>query len=188
MSFSSWSSSQYRMKLGWQTWEKYSRFFNNDRIQLWTEPNPWVENDTLIVIADKNQCAQTLKELSQTTDLFHEVPVFKNGLQNHELLIGILLGFGKNNASLYRDHSNLQQIWGSEYRQEAKKLYFKSVPYRIMTPSDILLPGFVGDPETDESKQLKSNYISAKNDLVRFYEGKNFLEATLSLLKYGQVI
>jgi hypothetical protein len=50
------------------------------------------------------------------------------------------------------------------------------------------VPMFVGHPDSEESKELKKKYTAAKAALDRFYDGKNFLEATLSLFKCGPEI
>ena len=43
-------------------------------------------------------------------------------------------------------------------------------------------PSFAGDPYSQESLKLKKDYLLARDIIINYYKGKDFLEATLSLL------
>ena len=43
-------------------------------------------------------------------------------------------------------------------------------------------PSFAGDPNSEESLALKTEYLLTKQKVMDYYKGKDFLEATLSLL------
>jgi hypothetical protein len=43
-------------------------------------------------------------------------------------------------------------------------------------------PSFAGDPNSEESLALKTEYLLTKQKVLDYYKNKDFLEATLSLL------
>jgi hypothetical protein len=46
----------------------------------------------------------------------------------------------------------------------------------------LMYPTFMADINTEETKQLKLEYLQTREKILDFYKGKNFLEATLELL------
>jgi hypothetical protein len=211
--FTIFSPSNLRFVLGWKTWEKYKYFCDNSEILYWTEKNSWVKDSTLIVLANKNLCIELIEQNKQDfqkiTDeknpikIIKKRPFFKNSLKNHEALIGMILGFGKENSWLYyyrfKDYfkfstqkklnqKNLPSIWGKIIERQSRNLYFKSLIFKSWKIEDMVLPNFVGDPESTESKALKQEYLKTKEKLICYYKNRNFLEATLSLYKHGPSI
>jgi hypothetical protein len=49
----------------------------------------------------------------------------------------------------------------------------------------MLLPPFVGNKDSTETIALKQKYLTARQKIINYYQGKPFLEATLSLLVNG---
>jgi hypothetical protein len=109
-------------------------------------------------------------------------------------LIGIILGFGRNNAAYFQERQSMyptvnMAIWDDEIimpilRKQANK-FFSFSQYDI---EDMLLPMFVGYPDSEESQALKKEYWDVRNKLINYYHGKDFLEATLNLYMHGQSI
>ena len=187
------------MLQGWKIWEKYRIHFENPRFSFWIEENPWVKNQFLVVLADQYHCNQVVQQHRQDfeqvlnkspvnfNDLLHTQPFFQNALLKHDALIGILFGFGRENSWDYcnpKKHKRL--IWSMK---KARRLIFRlksrSRFFRTPQACDMLLPFFVGDPDSEESKDLKKTYLAIREKLIRYYEGKEFLEATLSLFMRG---
>jgi hypothetical protein len=206
-SLTPFSPSNYRFVLGRRTWEKYKHHFIQGKIRYWTEKDLSMEGISLIVIADFEQLNEIVHEHQQD---FEEVlsegnldkllqirPFFSKALQNHDALIGMVLGFGKKNSWLYHrkfkdyfkwkieeklDSSrHLPSIWGGVIEQQARNLFMKSWTLRTWTAEDMILPSLVGDPDSEESKLLKQKYLTTREALIAFYKDKPFLEATLSL-------
>lgn len=211
-SFTPFFPSNYRLVLGWRTWEKYKHHFLHDRIRYWTEEDLSMEGVSLIIIADFEQLNEIVHEHQQDFEevlsegsldkLLQTRPFFSKALQNHDALIGMVLGFGKKNSWLYHrrfkdyftwtvkeklDSSrHLPSIWGGIIEQQARNLFMKSWTLRTWTAEDMILPCFVGDPDSGESKLLKQKYLATREALIAFYKEKPFLEATLSLFLFNR--
>lgn len=127
---------------------------------------------------------------------------FLSFLSNHQTLLGILLGYGKHNASLF-DKRN--QISPFVYKKE-----FPKIPVKVPTPSknfsslqeefnsyfSVLTlfgdPGysplmihsvhFVADHKHPETIALKEKYRRLRGEISAIYAKGNFLEITLSKL------
>lgn len=194
----------YKMYLAWKTWSKYQHFFASSKHVLWAEKSPWIENGELIILANKKNIShlvdqykedfqQILGEELNLERWFQEVghkPLFIEILHRHEGLIGSLLGYGRENAWLFwkraqgeditisgvwerelQDHGLAQlTLWDYLFHNAKEKLFY---------------PPFVGDPFSQETQQLKNEYQLTRNKIIQYYEGKDFLEATLQLLKNG---
>jgi hypothetical protein len=96
-------------------------------------------------------------------------------------LVGILLGFGRNNAYLYEQHL------GTSSRSDTKNQQPKRYPVHLFSnewpwPGRLLAPNFVCDPTTKETQQLKKHYKKARRIVCSTYFFRNRLEVTLALL------
>lgn len=89
-------------------------------------------------------------------------------VSQHNRLLGILLGFGRNNAYLF-EHN----------RHDILQSFTNEWPY---WPRKWRLPGFASDPSTEETKQLKEAYNKARKFIRWTYFNRNNLEVTLALL------
>lgn len=96
-------------------------------------------------------------------------------------LVGILLGFGRNNAYLYEQHQGTASRSDTEHqesRQYTLHLFNNEWPW----PGGLLSPNFVCDPTTKETQQLKKHYKKARRIVRSTYFFRNRLEVTLALL------
>lgn len=108
-----------------------------------------------------------------------------SALNHHNCLIGIVLGFGKHNSSLfYRRHLlerefNLkrQDLIEQEVDEIKEKLQHSSHKRDILLFSS--LPQFVFDPMHPETQELFDKYIQQRKGFTNFYRHGNFLEVTL---------
>jgi len=197
-------------KIGWETWEKYSHLFKSERLLFWKENHRAQDRFMSLCLADKVQLAQVIKEherefgyvLQKEIDperLIEECldrDVVEDVLNGNHALLGIMLGYGRDNAWFFEDQRGKTltkpnpRVWTSD---ELKKIYKghlgqKNGPFQQYEMEDVLVPMFVGYPDSAESNLLKRRYIASKEALDRFYEKKNFLEATLSLFQCGHEI
>jgi hypothetical protein len=96
-------------------------------------------------------------------------------------LVGILLGFGRNNATLYEQY--LGGISRSvteppQPEQSPLQMFSSALPW----PGAKLSPNFACDPTTEETQQLKKHYKKASRVVRWTYFLRNNLEVTLALL------
>jgi hypothetical protein len=108
-------------------------------------------------------------------------------LQGHQALIGIVLGYGRDNSWAF--------LKGVEKRTPISGIWddtTASIPGEIRTRLGAVTieeclaiesrPSFAGDPHSEESVALKTDYLLTEQRVIDYYQGKDFLEATLSLL------
>ncbi len=175
----------------WKTWQKYAHLFNQGNILIWSEPSPWIENGQLIVIANKREVDRVLRENITDFSSMQNLELktlFKESLQKHDGFLGTLLGYGRENAWLFyqREHNLLKPVFSEELHQlfESKNA---SLHYSFAWPdvnmSEILMyPSFMADMTSSETQRLKTEYLQNRQQIIDFYEGKDFLEATFSLI------
>lgn len=111
-----------------------------------------------------------------------------------EMLIGLLLGYGANNARLFSESQQGKDVysyieWGEEIdKQMLERLSLKTHLWGVLWETEaeevaaLLYPTFIADPHSEETQQLKARYIKEREKIIAFYKDQNFLEATLSLL------
>lgn len=98
-------------------------------------------------------------------------------------LIGILLGFGRNNAYLYEQQragpsrSHIRR--NHQPAQNALQMFSDQWPF----PGRQLSPDFACDPSSEETLQLKNHYQEARKKVYWTYFFRNRLEVTLALLE-----
>lgn len=194
------SSSEYRiLSEGWKTWEKYQHLFPS--AHLWAESLECYPNLISILIVNKKQFNvvvnnhkkdfenvlqreiidgfQLLKE-AKNCSLMHDV------LKEHQALLGIVLGYGRDNAWKFNEGCKNRMpigcIWSDEEWSSMEASIESNLNVTDYYLSVYSCPSFAGDPNTKESLALKAEYISTKQKVINYYKGKDFLEATLSLL------
>lgn len=117
---------------------------------------------------------QLIKEIEESS--------LEDVFQQHQALIGIVLGYGRNNAWEFQKRSARREIlrcvWdtvdGIQTREAAR-----SIEESLFLES---CPSFAGDPFSEESLALKEEYLLTRQKVIEYYKDKDFLEATLSLL------
>lgn len=182
------------MRLGWKTWEKYRHLFTSAYFfQEEVTNHPGFSSILLVneqafnAAVDKNKedfqqvlksepiDGKTLLRLAKNHPLMGEV------LQGHQALLGIVLGYGRNNSWEFLERSKVRNpldcVWGEIDEDNA-------IPEDTTTAylSLYSCPSFAGDPDTEESLSLKKEYLLTKEKVLSYYKDKDFLEATLSLL------
>lgn len=191
-----------KMTVGWDTWQKYAHLCQNPRFGFWAEQAAWSKGIKALVLVDKQEAAQVIEqnrsdfqEVLQIPDVHldlllraaQEQPLIQQVLHNHDALLGILLGYGRDNAWWYHARDKTQNnpsVWEQTLQPTGFIEYLRRHWSRAQM-DDMFLPGFVGMAASAESMALKKHYLAARQDLIRYYEGKNFLEATLNLYKNG---
>jgi len=100
---------------------------------------------------------------------------------DHTRLVGILFGFGRNNAYLYEQYrggASRSVTWHQRSEQDPLQMFSNEWPW----PRAQLSPDFACDPSTEETQQLKKHYKKARRIIRWTYFLRNNLEVTLALL------
>lgn len=202
--FSNWtrfydSFSEYNRILcsGWETWEKYQHLFPS--AHLWVEKPKCYPGSVSILIINKERFNDVVnqnkkdfqevlgREIKDGYQLFQEAQygsLMNDVLQGHQALMGIVLGYGKDNSWKFlegcKTRTPIGSIWGEDFPiEEFVESEISLTDYYLSVFS---CPSFAGDPNSVESLALKAEYTLTKQKVIEYYKGKNFLEATLSLL------
>lgn len=179
---------------GWKTFQKYRHLICEENILVWIEPSPWNENVQFIMLANKKELYRVIAENKQdfqsvTWEDLQIKPLFKELLQSHEGLIGTVLGYGRNNAWLFRENRALLPNTGI-FSQEIDHLFENrkaSLNFTLGWPEvpmdEILMyPMFRAKLDSEETEKLKVGYLETRKAILAHYKGKDFLEATFQLL------
>lgn len=190
---------QLRIKLGWETLNKYMKYFPDSRFALHTF---YYGNNVCISLVDKVKLINTIRSNFEDFQ-----PVLKDqGITPEELadneklysflknlksvgLNGILLGYGRNNGLFFEkykgrseDESSMASMWPDEDDAWLERINEKDRSFQSWDLSDLFYPRFSCDPDSEETKQLKQTYRQEREEIVKYYEGKDVVEATFSLL------
>ena len=208
------SPRRIQFKNGLETWKKYEKLFPISRFVVLYEETP--SNVTTLFINRKNfiqtverhieSFKRILNREVRGEDLLQEgtsKPLLTEVLANHDELIGILLGFGRENAHLYHLCSQITSKkeendfcekfhfgdpWEKEDEEFEKK--FDSIGWvsayitgaHLKNLDLITLPGFCASIDHPETLHLKQHYLETKEKIITYYKDKDFLETTLAVL------
>lgn len=121
-------------------------------------------------------------------------------IHKHEALLGILLGFGRNNSWLFHQKKaitmKLNELAPPKKRNCSLEQEFDHIAhnmavfsknsrerkYILKNPLIVPLPGFMVDPHSLETQQLKERYEKDRQNIIHIISKQGFVDATLSLL------
>lgn len=190
------------LRLGWETWSKYRHLFPS--VAFWAESSTsdpgWVsiliineERFNQVVNSNKPDFQDVLhREIVDGFQLLREAKnrsLINEVLGGHQALLGIVLGYGRDNSwefleRIENGYYPLGCIW-DEVSEQRKPGEIRIRPSATDLEGSIALescPSFSGNPGSEESLALKRDYLETKERVIKYYKGKDFLEATLSLL------
>ncbi len=194
------SPKELKMKLGWETLNKYSEYFPDSRFFLYTNQRNDQEIVDLILVDKKKVAAvvkghfedfrQVLKNLEMTPEdlLYKEnMRVFLKSLQ-HNGLFGTILGFGRENAWQFFRYQEIDpkerpmvSAWPEEEIVNLEQLNKRIQSFQTWEVTDLFYPRFACDPQSEETKKVKQIYREEREKILKYYEGKDLVEATLNL-------
>lgn len=154
---------RYRLKEGWEAWQKSKHLFKLKNFSFISYPSTHMgEGFIEIALVQHENFLNMVKEnllhfrkllgqeitpelvlegfLKSTGEIF-------DGIQSHEDLLGMLLGYGANNAKLFV--ANWEALLSFAPTPESTK--------------PIFLPMFMADPLSEETKELRCKYIDQRN-------------------------
>ena len=186
----------------WETWKKYEHLFHLKKYLIIKNPHinyPWAKSEDVFLI-NKEAFVRTVKEhLKLFESILGEkiIPnillkdieegrcTLRESIQNNEIILGILLGFGKHNSFLFikseRDFGfPIYQILDAQLRLVPFKLErFDAIAYPLTIPRSIVCGSDSDHPET---KNLKLKYKKFRSKISAIFAKGNFLEITLTQL------
>ncbi len=200
--------SNVQMRDGWETWKKHEHLFPMKNYILVKCENLVDNDFAAILFINKNAFLKTVQEnLSDFRSILGDEvspenlllkfleceDVFGEVLKNHEGLIGTLLGYGRNNAWLFHRRKQITSLL--ENKPYSLNHYSKSLLDELEAINQSLhnfddrefyylnflfmgLPGFVAEPDSQETQQLKKKYENQYHEIMRRYVEKDFLEVT----------
>jgi len=216
------SSSKMSMNNLWKTWEKYQSKLKIKNYIILNEANPAAENLRTITVINKQAF---LAKVCEHLDDFQDV-LGKNmtpekllaqltlphaslyeTLQRNEILYGILLGFGKENAKYFLKRFKLSQTIDSETHLDKHPYESYSLRWSLSHSSlyhlkeelsslekslfffgwnsqfcPIQSPRFIAIKDNPETLALQEQYRELQHKLLKIYSEGDFLTITLDRL------
>lgn len=207
------SPRRYKCNKGYETWKKYEKIFPMNRFTIFCENHHHVGGENLtIILVNNSSFIQMVREhrddfkaiLNKEADgeaLLKEgslKPLLSEVLMDHDGLIGIMLGYGRDNAFLFHqkyqiascaDTEQLGSAWTDEetaiFSKQLESISWMSEHITGSHLKDlelISLPGFRADPSSSETQSLRRHYLKTRQAIIDYYKDKDFLEATLKIL------
>lgn len=200
-----------QIRQGWQAWQKYAHLFPSTRFLLKARRSSDYRTEIVLIDKERFQCkfeehlgdfqailgknvtASSLLCSYENSDL----PLFTL-LKKHHALLGILLGYGRENSWLFHfrdrvyedyDHFTLvvnpppspgfnSIIEERNYYKNTLAGAFKEQNHR--KPYKFLyLPMFIVNLQSQETKKLQEKYLEQRKQIHDVYSHGDFLEVTL---------
>ncbi|NGX47819.1 MAG: hypothetical protein K1000chlam3_01204 [Chlamydiae bacterium] len=188
-----------KLRAGWKTWEKYRHLFPT--ANFWVERPECYPGSVSILLINEDQFNavvnshkkdfqeilnreivdgfQLLRDAKNRT-LMHDV------LKGDQVLMGIVLGYGRENSLLFLESCKTlipaEPVWGEDDCDEGPLEIPSEMTLTEFYLTQYSCPVFAGNPNSEESLTLKSDYLKTKEKVLQYYQGKDFLEASLSLI------
>jgi hypothetical protein len=195
---------------GYKVWEKYAPLFPQRHYIFLFYEDP-ISDTYEITLINKQAFLQTtsryggkfLNTLTPTPEKLLDLLIQNHSLENtsirvREDLIGILLGYGENNAALFHRRHEI-----THRTRNLKKKNTKPSPGYCSTDEEcaalnarlqafstekrkslnyMRLPGFVADPNHPETIQLKKKYIEQRKQITQRFSRRSVLEVVFEQL------
>ena len=148
-------------------------------------------NSIVLLLTIKKDFQDVLKrEIVDGFQLLREAkndPLMGGVLKGHQALMGIVLGYGRDNSWEFlkgiETHNLLGCVWNETNERQPGIIKTRVGGITIeQSLSLISVRVFAGIPHSEESIELKRDYLLTQQKVINYYKGKDFLEATLSLL------
>lgn len=185
-----------KIKQGWETWKKYRHLLNSDNFIIKSEPNPSNDGFECIIIINKSSFLETLdsfkedfsKVLGKTFDAQKTLKqcergenLFKDLLKGHSALIGILLGYGKENSWNYYEREQLEKMTNQldyDTKKIRQQIFDLNNKLMIFSPEDCeLLDNFFNSiPVNEDSIEKYLANLPILLTLPQFKANPNSIE------------
>jgi hypothetical protein len=192
------TSNQQRLRSGYLVWKKYQSFFSKKNHLFVDYTFLGIGRREIALICPKLCMAVIQEHLPDFQEILgkpyttEEVFLILTHPEHTEFykiidntrLIGILLGFGRNNAYFYERYrggvSRSNMTRNQRLAQDTLQMFSSQWPL----PWRQLSPDFICDPVSEETRKLKDHYKAASKKVWWTYFLRNNLEVTLALLAH----
>jgi hypothetical protein len=173
----------------WEVWEQYKNYFPIKKY-LFIKEASVCSTKNFIILINKKEFTKTIQSHLRVFEEILKSPVdpylileklekgevtFQESIQNNELLLGILLGYGKHNAELYCRYEYCSNILSNK-----KRSYLHNQDdYSLVIERPV---GFIADPNHSETITLAKRYHALRGFISAIYAKGDFLEITLRKL------
>lgn len=178
---------------GWKVWKKNEHLFSHPNFIFCAEisESDGPEKFFHIYIINKKT---TLARLTEFEDCFKEIlgedfskEIFMEKLEktkqlsllinNDDVLRGILLGFDKESTNAFKQRSVGELQKNPDWKKHYQRINCEENGKHLVHPVV-----FMGDPETEEVKHLKTTYAFELEPIQMIYQKKNLLKLVLQAL------
>ena len=176
-----------REKKAWETWRKYASAISSRFLIIEELTTDGPDVNRIYIINRKLFC----KVVDENSDDFEKVlgrkisgeelleqakhqPLFSVLLKKHQALLGMLLGFGRNNSWRYSREEGIKEL-GVFPRKEDEI-------------ASIELPVFRADLEDPETKQLRQRYINCRQKIQTTFLDHEPFDEVLKILFEEEVV
>lgn len=196
------SAAKHRwLRFSWETWEKYASLFPSEKFILRLSKNPISPSFYWIILINKNSCLTCIKS---NLDIFKSVlgdsitpesilydlsikeDIFKDVLGEHHGILGILFGYGRQNAMNFHNQRKEFEVSKFIYQENTKTKTprNKLSPFNSYTHDLFVIdfPRFAEVKDEQESIQLRASYEKTWNKLFRLYSPGEFLKTSIKKL------
>lgn len=194
------------IKKGWETWQKHKKLFPSDHFILQCKPFNKQRHEVCLINKKKIKKAfnENLKSFQSIIGpkISPEILLenYQNGdialfhlLKQHDALLGILLGFGKENSWTFHEHAinigddpNRAQIIPIKISTTLSNLQNEFVLRGVFAENNhkkcykfVFLPYFLADPNSSETRELQDQYLKQRHEIHKSYARSSFLETSL---------
>lgn len=184
------------LKEGWNKWKQVSCQFPMKKYMLFESNLFGSSDDPVIVFVNILKTATVIEDnyelfkrkmgfdfhpLEVTLEIKNNTSSFWRAVfNNHSDLMGIILGFGKENSTIFH--------WKNFDHPQSCDLFCENLSYRgsneragyiAPTIEDLELPGFI---YFDVDNEVKEKYEREREKIQKIYKNKDFLKVTLDKL------
>jgi hypothetical protein len=187
-----------KLRQGYQVWKKYQSLFPSKKHMLIEYPFLGRGRIEIALICHESCMKVIRNHLSDFQEVLGGVyaceevfdilthPEHKNFYKiiDHNRLIGILLGYGRDNSCLYEKYrggsSRSDIIQSPQIGADSLRFFSDEWPM----PGKLFSPNFACDPDSEETRNLRKHYSSARKNVCWTFFLRDKLEVTLALLEH----
>lgn len=176
----------FELESWWQIWEKYSHLFPLRGYLLFSQNKEgWFEiffinkSNFLSTIKDNhslfvNKLGLNLPPIEILEYVVSKPNLFKDGLHQSQALLGLLLGYGKDNSIGFEKYfSKKRQSYLPTPRSTSEMLDVENC--------ELMIPCF-SSFSNKETWNILKQYTKERDEIIRIYSNGDFLEITLNKL------
>jgi hypothetical protein len=213
-----------KIQKGWHAWNRYKHFFSNGNYLIFDSKFTFFKPYHVIVMINRKEFS---KKFSENKDAFKKVlgphitaeglmqlfeqekDNFYAVLKDRDDLLGILLGYGKENAALFQRRADIDDCFWTPHLFSLKKRIKKSSEKFATIEEEILwlrenlqffprskrylpninllglrIPGFITNFNLLETQELEKKFLKECRIIVNAYKRVDFLEITFDQLTH----